>query len=92
MISTKVLTHSGQETSINKEINLRDLQKLKKEIKIESKALKPLLIDEIKKNIWPMLKYSKKIFKLVILRQKYLALLSSKYNLRSTQVEGQVLS
>ena len=42
--------------------------------------------------IWPMFQYNKKVQNIIILKQKYLALLSSIYNLRSTQVESQVLS
>lgn len=65
---------------------------MKKEIRGESATLIPLLIGEIEKGVWPMLKWSKRVRSLVALKQKYLALLSSKYNLRSTQVEVQVLS
>jgi hypothetical protein len=91
MLDAKALTHSRQETDTDEGINLRDLQKMKKEIKAESKLIKPMLVSEIKKGIWPMLKHSKRLRKLVMLKQKYLALLSSKYNLRSTQVESQML-
>lgn len=91
MLGTNVLTHSGQDASTYKHINLRDLQNMKKEIRYESKLLKPMLVSEIKRNIWPMLKHSKQVRMLVMLKQKYLALLSSVYGLRSTQVENQVL-
>ena len=64
---------------------------MKKEIKAKVKVIKPMLISEIKKGIWPMLKHSKKVRELVGLKQKYLGLLSSKYNLHSTQVESQIL-
>lgn len=91
MLDAQALTHSRQETGTDKDINLRELQKMKKEIKAESKLITPMLIREIKKGSWPMLKHSKRVLKLIVWKQKYLTLLSSKYNLRSTQVESQML-
>jgi hypothetical protein len=92
VLGIKVLKHSGQETGIKQAVDLRDLHNLKKEIRAESNRLKPILVNEIKKDVWPMLKHSKRVQNLVMLKQRYLALLSSKYNLRSTQVESQILS
>lgn len=91
MLSTNVPTHSGQDASTCKQINLRGLRNMKKEIRNESKLLKSMLVNEIKRNIWPMLKHSKRVRMLVMRKQKYLALLSSLYGLRSTQVESQIL-
>lgn len=91
MLSTYVPTQPGQDTSIRKQINLRDLQAMKKEIKDESRLLKKMLANEIKRNVWPMLKHSKRVRMLVMRKQKYLALLSRSYGLRSTQVESQIL-
>jgi len=91
VLNTNILTHSGQDASTNEQANLRHLQNMKKEIRYESKLLKPMLVSEINRNIWPMLKHSKQIRMLVVWKQKYLALLSSVYGLRSTQVESQIL-
>jgi hypothetical protein len=92
MPSSQELKHSRQKTGVNEHINLRDLQSLKEEITAEAKELKPMLANEIKRGAWPMLKHSMRVRKLVVKKQKYLALLSSRYNLRATQVESQVLS
>lgn len=66
MLSTNVLTHSGQDASAYEQINLRDLENMKKEIRYEFKLLNPMLVSEIKRNIWPMLKHSKQIRMLVM--------------------------
>jgi RNA-directed DNA polymerase len=67
-----------------------DLYLLKEEIQRESKRLSPLLVNSIKQGIWPMLKYNKDVRILVGKRQKYLALLSNQYGLRSITVMQQV--
>lgn len=91
-INAKASTCFGQGTGTSKRADLGHLQRLKKEIRLEERNLKPLLVSEVEKGIWPMLKYSTRVRNLVELKQKYLALLSSKYNLHSTRVETQVLS
>mmetsp|Transcript_11895 Transcript_11895/g.22892 ORF Transcript_11895/g.22892 Transcript_11895/m.22892 type:complete len:798 (-) Transcript_11895:108-2501(-) len=63
---------------------------LKEEIRKESKRLSPLLVKNIEQGIWPMLKYNKDVYLLVKKRQKYLALLSNQYGLRSTNVMQQI--
>nr|YP_010338942.1 putative reverse transcriptase protein [Erythrolobus coxiae]UNJ19014.1 putative reverse transcriptase protein [Erythrolobus coxiae] len=92
ILDTNVSNYFGQEAGTNIINDLGGLHILKKEIECRAKNLKPQLISEIKKDIWPMLRYSKEVRSLVMLKQKYLALLSSKYNLHSTQVNLQVLS
>ena len=92
MLNMKTLTHSKQDNRINEFINLRDLQHMKKEIEVEAKSLKPKLVKEIEKGSWPMLKYNMEVKTLVVQKQKYLSLLSSKYSLRSTQVNMQFMS
>lgn len=67
-----------------------DLDLLKKEIRRESKRLSPLLVNSIKQSIWPMLEYNKDVRVLVKKRQKYLALLSNQYGLRSITVIRQI--
>ena len=91
-INGKTLKCRGQETGTLEESNLRELQLLKKEIRNECKDLIPLLVHEIKQGFWPMLKYNNRIRSLVKLKQKYLALLSSEYGLRSKHVETQIIS
>lgn len=63
---------------------------LRKEIRCESKRLTPMLVKCIDDGIWPMLHYNKDIRTLVKNRQKYLALLSNLYGLRSATVMRQV--
>lgn len=89
-INVKALTCRGQETGDLERANLRELHNLKQEIRNEVKNLIPILVLEIKKGLWPMLKYNKRVCVLVTLKQKYLALLSSEYGLHSTRVETQV--
>lgn len=84
----KTLKCFGQEISNINKVNQGHFQKLKREIKFENFKLKPLLIIEVEKGVWPMLKYSKRFRSLVALKQKHLALLSSEYSLHSTQVEN----
>jgi len=87
-----ILGTNGQTTGTFIGGNLRHLIKTKKEIQSEANTLTPLLIEKIKKGIWPMLKFSQQVHKLVVLRQKYLAILSQEYGLHSAQVELQVNS
>jgi hypothetical protein len=63
---------------------------LKEEIRREIKRLSPLLVKSMEKSVWPMLKYNKDVHILVKKRQKYLALLSDKYGLRSIIVMRQI--
>lgn len=70
--------------------NQGHLYLLKKEILGKNHLITPLLVSCIERNIWPMLEYAKQILELVALRQKYLALLSSKYGIRSKCVENQI--
>ena len=67
-----------------------DLHLLKEEIRRESKRLSPLLVKSIDQGRWPMLEYNKDIRVLVQKRQKYLALLSNEYGLRSINVMRQI--
>lgn len=67
-----------------------DLYLLKEEIRRESNRLSPLLVKSIDQGIWPMLRYNKDIRILVQKRQKYLALLSNRYGLRSINVMRQI--
>ena len=91
-IDTKILTCRGQETGTVGRSNRRELHNLKKEIRNEAKNLIPILICEIKKKVWPMLKYNKRVRLLVKQKQKYLALLSRECGLHSKRVETQVTS
>ena len=63
---------------------------LKEEIRRESKRLSPLLVKSIEQGRWPMLEYNKDVRVLVQNRQKYLALLSKRYGLRSINVMRQI--
>ena len=63
---------------------------LKEEIRRESQHLSPLLVKSIDQGKWPMLEYNKNIRILVQKRQKYLALLSNRYGLRSINVMRQI--
>jgi len=63
---------------------------LKAEIKRSSRRLSPLIVKSIDQGVWPMLKFNKEIKFLVKKRQKYLALLSNQYGLRSIIVMRQV--
>jgi len=74
-----------------KDIDLRGLELLKKEVDRKSDQITPLIIESIKLSRWPMLDYSKEIKDLVYSRQNYLALLSSLYEYRSILVEKQVV-
>lgn len=67
-----------------------DLYSLKEEIRRQSKCLSPLLVNSIKQGKWPMLEYNKDVCILVKNRQRYLALLSNLYGLRSIKVMQQV--
>ena len=83
-------TAIGQNVRSERKKNLGDLYLLKKEIRRESKRLAPILQRSIDKGKWPMLEYNKDIRILVRNRQKYLALLSKEYGLRSVRVIQQV--
>jgi RNA-directed DNA polymerase len=63
---------------------------LKAEIKRSSRRLSPLIVKSIDQGVWPMLKFNKEIKLLVKKRQKYLALLSNQYGLRSIIVMRQI--
>jgi hypothetical protein len=67
-----------------------DLYSLKEEIRRQSKCLSPLLVNSIKQGKWPMLEYNEDVRILVKNRQRYLALLSNQYGLRSIKVMQQV--
>ena len=67
-----------------------DLYLLKEEIRRESKRLSPLLVKSIEQGIWPILECNKDVRILVKKRQKYLALLSNRYGLRSVNVMRQI--
>jgi len=67
-----------------------DLYSLKEEIRRQSKCLSPLLVNSIKQGKWPMLEYNKDVHILIKNRQRYLALLSNQYGLRSIKVMQQV--
>ena len=67
-----------------------NLYLLKEEIRRESKRLSPLLVKSINQDIWPMLEYNKDVRILFQKRQKYLALLSNRYGLRSINVMRQI--
>nr|AYR06606.1 hypothetical protein [Renouxia sp.] len=83
---------SEQENGIKKKKNLRSLEAFKKEILFKFKKLKFLLLENIKKTTWPILKYKKNICILISLRKRYLVLLSKKYGPQSIQVEKQICS
>jgi group II intron reverse transcriptase/maturase len=80
----------GQDVRNKYTANQGDLYLLKEEIRRESKRLSPLLVKSIDQGRWPMLKYNKDIKVLVQKRQKYLALLSNQYGLRSINVMRQI--
>jgi RNA-directed DNA polymerase len=80
----------GQDVRNNHTASQGDLDLLKKEIRRESKRLSPLLVNSIEQNKWPMLEYNKDVRILVKKRQKYLALLSNKYGLRSIKIIQQI--
>jgi len=63
---------------------------LKAEIKRSSRRWSPLIVRSIDQGVWPMLEFNKEIKLLVKKRQKYLALLSNQYGLRSIIVMRQV--
>jgi len=92
MKNLKWLYHSRQKSRILGGVNLRELQVLKEEIISKSKQLTSPLVENVTKGIWPMLRYNREVRFLVMLKQKYLALLSRKYGLHSAQVETQVCS
>lgn len=85
-----VINIIGQNVRNNSTTSQGSLYLLKAEIKQLSKNLTPLIVRSIKQNIWPMLKFNNEIKFLVKKRQKYLALLSNKYGLRSITVMRQV--
>lgn len=70
--------------------DLGRLQKLEVEIKTLSKDLSPLITEKVDQNKWPMLTYNNEISNLIVLRQRYLALLSRIYGLRSVQVKERI--
>jgi hypothetical protein len=80
----------GQDVRNNRTASQGGLNLLKKEIRRESKRLSPLLVSSIKQSIWPLLKYNKDVRVLVKKRQKYLALLSNIYGLRSITIMRQI--
>jgi len=80
----------GQDVRNKHTASQGDLNSLKEEIRRESKCLSPLLVNSIKQGIWPMLEYNKDVRILVKKRQRYLALLSNQYGLRSITVMRQV--
>lgn len=79
----------GQNVRNNSTIDQGNFHSLKVEIKRSSKSLSPLIVKSIEQGIWPMLKFNKEIRLLVKKRQKYLALLSNQYGLRSITVMRQ---
>jgi group II intron reverse transcriptase/maturase len=80
----------GQDVRNKHTASQGDLCSLKEEIRRESKRLSPLLINSIEQGIWPMLEYNKDVRILVGRRQKYLALLSNQYGLRSIIIMQQI--
>ena len=80
----------GQDVRNEQTTNQGDLYLLKEEIRRKSKRLSPLLVKSINQGIWPMLEYNKDVRILVQKRQKYLALLSNRYGLRSINVMRQI--
>jgi hypothetical protein len=62
----------------------------KKEIISESKKVTNLIIISLNKGKWPMLNFGKEIFNLVRKRQKYLSLISARYNFNSNKVLNQL--
>ena len=81
----------GQNVRNNSTFNNQgNFHSLKVEIKKSSKSLSPLIVKSIEQGVWPMLKFNKEIKLLVKKRQKYLALLSNQYGLRSITVMRQV--
>ena len=91
ILDSDELKNIGQNARRYSKRDLRNLLKEKKEISLKQKFLSVLLIEQIKLNKWPMLKYAKEIISLVYAKQKYLAELSSLYGLRSIQVENQMM-
>jgi len=63
---------------------------LKEEIRRENKRLSPLLVKSIEQGRWPMLEHNKDVRILVGKRQRYLAMLSNQYGLRSIIVMRQI--
>ena len=80
----------GQDVRNKHTTSQGDLDSLKEEIRRQSKRLSPLLVNSIEQGIWPMLKYNKDVRILVKKRQRYLALLSNQYGLRSITVMRQI--
>jgi len=80
----------GQDVRNKHTTSQGDLALLKEEIRRQSKHLSPLLVNSIEQGIWPMLEYNKDVRILVKKRQKYLALLSNQYGLRSITVIRQI--
>jgi hypothetical protein len=76
----------GQDVKNKRTASPKNLYFLKEEIRQKSKYLSLLLVKSIDKSRWFMLEYNKNVRVLVKKRQKYLALLSNKYGLRSTAV------
>ena len=76
----------GQDVRNKSTASQGDLYLLKVEIRRESKRLSPLLVKSIDRGRWPMLEYNKDVRILFQKRQKYLALLSNQYGLRSINV------
>ena len=87
--SMKMPYHSEQGACpVIKDNDQREL--FKEEIKLRTRELRPLLVKEISKSRWPMLKYGKEVRFLAALKQKYLCYLSSVHGLRSKHVEQEV--
>jgi RNA-directed DNA polymerase len=66
------------------------LELQKDEIRRESRRLSPLLVNSIKRGIWPMTFFNQATLSLVKKRQKYLASLSNQYGLHSITVMRQI--
>lgn len=91
ILDLKELKNIGQNSRLGSKKDWRNLLNEKKEILLKQKFLSVLLVEQIKLNKWPMLKYAKEIISLVNDKQKYLAKLSSLYGLRAIQVEKQII-
>jgi len=94
--SNYIKRDDGTNNAIGQDVRNEDtasqghLYLLKEEIRRESKRLSPLLVKSIEQGIWPMLEHNKDVRILVGKRQKYLALLSNQYGLRSINVMQQI--
>lgn len=96
VFSNCIKRDGGTNTTIRQDVRNKytasqgDFYLLKKEIRRESERLSPLLVKSIDQGRWPMLEHNKDVHILVKKRQKYLALLSNRYGLRSINVMRQV--